>query len=47
MSEPSSFSEVLVEEALRPGQAWSRRLRRNQILRLTDVEGNVLHDVLA
>jgi urea carboxylase-associated protein 2 len=27
------------EETLRGGQAWSRRLRRNQHLRLTDVEG--------
>jgi uncharacterized protein len=29
----------VVSEALRGGQAWSRRLRRNQRLRLTDVTG--------
>jgi urea carboxylase-associated protein 2 len=27
------------EAGLRPGQAWSRRMRRNQVLRLTDLEG--------
>src|SRR4051812_4429908 len=30
---------VVYREALRGGQAWSRRLRRHQVLRLTDVEG--------
>jgi len=29
----------LLEEPLRPGQMWSRVLRRGQVLRLTDVEG--------
>ena len=29
----------LFDEGLRPGQAWSRRMRRNQVLRLTDLEG--------
>jgi uncharacterized protein len=28
-----------LEETLRPGQAWSRRLARGQILRMTDVTG--------
>lgn len=32
-------SQPLWEEALRPGQAWSRRMRRNQVLRLTALEG--------
>jgi urea carboxylase-associated protein 2 len=31
--------DVLWQEGLRPGQAWSRRLRRNQVLRITDLEG--------
>lgn len=30
---------VILEERLRGGQAWSRVLRRGQVLRLTDVEG--------
>ncbi|HEX3903589.1 MAG TPA: urea amidolyase associated protein UAAP1 [Polyangia bacterium] len=33
------IAEAVIEEGLRPGQAWSRRLRRNQVLRITDVEG--------
>jgi len=32
-------SPELWREGLRPGQAWSRRMRRNQVLRLTDLEG--------
>jgi urea carboxylase-associated protein 2 len=32
-------SALLWKDALRPGQAWSRRLRRNQVLRITDLEG--------
>src|SRR6478752_9157459 len=33
------MTELIVEEALRGGQMWSRILRRGQTLRLTDVEG--------
>ncbi|HYQ17612.1 MAG TPA: urea amidolyase associated protein UAAP1 [Polyangiaceae bacterium] len=33
------MSDVILEEALRGGQMWSRILRRGQTLRLTDVEG--------
>ena len=32
-------NEILIEEALRGGQMWSRVLRRGQRLRLTDTEG--------
>ena len=32
-------SQELWQDGLRPGQAWSRRMRRNQVLRLTDLEG--------
>lgn len=32
-------SQLILEEALRGGQMWSRVLRRGQTLRLTDVEG--------
>jgi uncharacterized protein len=32
-------SELILEELLRGGQAWSRVLRRGQRLRLTDLEG--------
>jgi urea carboxylase-associated protein 2 len=32
-------SHELWQDGLRPGQAWSRRMRRNQVLRLTDLEG--------
>jgi urea carboxylase-associated protein 2 len=35
MTEP----QLILEEALRGGQMWSRVLRRGQTLRLTDVEG--------
>ena len=31
--------QVVYREVLRGGQAWSRRLRRHQVLRLTDSEG--------
>lgn len=34
-----TVGQVVHEEALRGGQAWSRVLRRGQVLRLTDVEG--------
>jgi urea carboxylase-associated protein 2 len=34
-----SASPELWQEGLRPGQAWSRRMQRNQVLRLTDLEG--------
>lgn len=33
------MSETIFEEPLRPGQMWSRVLRRGQVLRVTDVEG--------
>src|SRR5215471_3321596 len=33
------MTELVLEEALRGGQMWSRVLRRGQTLRLTDVEG--------
>jgi len=32
-------SELILEEPLRGGQAWSRVLRRGQTLKITDVEG--------
>ncbi|HET9959656.1 MAG TPA: urea amidolyase associated protein UAAP1 [Polyangiaceae bacterium] len=35
----TSAPRVIVEEALRGGQMWSRVLRRGQSLRLTDLEG--------
>lgn len=35
----SQTSAILHEETLRGGQAWSRVLRRGQVLKLTDVEG--------
>lgn len=39
-SEASSpTASVVLEEALRGGQSWSRVLRRGQILKLVDVEG--------
>jgi urea carboxylase-associated protein 2 len=39
-SETSSpAASVVLEEALRGGQMWSRVLKRGQILKLTDVEG--------
>ncbi|HEX6276433.1 MAG TPA: urea amidolyase associated protein UAAP1 [Polyangiaceae bacterium] len=39
-SETSSpTASVVLEEALRGGQMWSRVLKRGQILKLTDVEG--------
>ena len=34
-----SADRILHREVLRGGQAWSRRLLRHQVLRLTDVEG--------
>jgi urea carboxylase-associated protein 2 len=32
-------SDAPWEDGLRPGQAWSRRMRRNQVLRIIDLEG--------
>lgn len=32
-------SEILLRETLRGGQAWSRRLKRHQILRIVDEDG--------
>jgi uncharacterized protein len=39
MTTSPTTGQVVHEEALRGGQAWSRVLRRGQVLRLTDVEG--------
>ncbi len=36
---PESQTDVLLQEALRGGQMWSRVLRRGQTLKLVDVEG--------
>jgi urea carboxylase-associated protein 2 len=36
---PISSERLLLREVLRGGQAWSRRLLRHQVLRLTDLEG--------
>src|SRR5687767_10657843 len=39
LQESSMSNTNLLEEPLRPGQMWSRVLRRGQVLRVTDVEG--------
>lgn len=41
------MTELILEEALRGGQMWSRVLRRGQALRLTDLEGGACVSLLA
>ena len=41
------MTDLIVEEALRGGQMWSRVLKRGQALRLTDLEGGACVSLLA